>query len=959
MQYLEDDRHGHLYGRHVVAAIKRVRSLSGKAEGTFDMREVMGSFVAKLTLREMCVVLKEQKSWRQVRDFFAWMKLQLSYRPSIIAYTIVLRAYGQVGKIKLAEQTFLEMLEAGCEPDEVACGTMLCSYARWGRHKAMLSFYSAVQERGITPSIPVLNFMLSSLQKKSLHENVIYIWRQMIDEGVVPNHFTYTVVICSLVKEGLAEEAFKIFKEMKNLGFVPEEATYGLLVSLFSKRGDRDEALSLYEDMRSRGIVPSKFTCASLLTLYYKNGDYSKALSLFSEMERYGVVADEVIHGLLIRIYGKLGLYEDAQKTFEDIERLGLLSDEKTYTTMALVHLNFKNFEKALDIMEQMKSSKILFSRFSLIVLLKCYTMKEDLTSAEVAYQALSKTGLPDASSCNDMLNLYLRLGLMEKAKDFIAQIRKCHAAFDEELVKTVLKVYCNEGMLMDAEQLIEELSTHGTVEGSKFIQSFLMAMNGQCSRLTEAESASETLDLPDAMAFELMLMLCLADRSSKTQEKLKLLLKTKKGESVANQIICKFTKDGVSNAEYLYQLMIEFGCTLEDSASASMIRLYGKQHKLKEAQDIFEDVAGSPATGKVLFNSMIDAYIGCDKEEDAYLFYKEQTEKGHNLGPVAISVLVKALAKSGKYHEAEDVIYTSFQTNTELDTVAYNTFIKAMLEAGKLRFAVSIYERMLFGNSSPSIQTYNLMISVYGRGRNLDKAMEMFNVARSMGIPLDEKIYTNLICYYGKAGKSHEASALFCRMQEEGIKPGKVSYNIMINIYAAEGLYREAELLFQSMQRNGCSPDTFTYLALIRAYSKGLEYSEAEKTIILMQEKGISPSCAHFNLLLVAFTQAGSMGEAERIYGNLISTGLDPDLESNQIMLRGYLKFGHVEEGINFFERHCYSAEPDRFILSAAVHLYKSASTVLKAKELLSFMNSSGIPFLQNLEVGSGTRTI
>lgn len=469
-----------------------------------------------------------------------------------------MRAYGQVGKIKLAEQTFLEMLEAGCEPDEVACGTMLCSYARWGRHKAMLSFYSAVQERGITPSIPVLNFMLSSLQKKSLHESVVHIWRQMIDEGVVPNHFTYTVVICSLVKEGLAEEAFKIFKEMKNLGFVPEEATYGLLISLFSKRGDKDEAFSLYEDMRSRGIVPSKFTCASLLTLYYKIGDYSKALSLFSEMERYGVVADEVIHGLLIRIYGRLGLYEDAQKTFEDIERLGLLSDEKTYTTMALVHLNFNNFEKALDIMERMKSSKILLSRFSLIILLQCYTMKDDLTSAEVTYQALSKTGLPDASSCNDMLTLYLRLGLMEKAKDFIAQIRKDQIAFDEELVKTVVKVYCKEGMLKDAEQLIEELSTVGTFEGSKFVQSFFMAMNGQCSRLTEAESASETLDLLDTLAFELMLMLCLTDRSSKTQEKLKLLLKTKKGESAANEIICKFTKEG-KKASLSFKIHIRF----------------------------------------------------------------------------------------------------------------------------------------------------------------------------------------------------------------------------------------------------------------------------------------------------------------------------------------------------------------------------------------------------------------
>lgn len=144
----------------------------------------------------------------------------------------------------------------------------------------------------------------------------------------------------------------------------------------------------------------------------------------------------------------------------------------------------------------------------------------------------------------------------------------------------------------------------------------------------------------------------------------------------------------GVSNAEYLYQLMIEFGCTLEDSASASMIRFYGKQHMLKEAQDIFEDVAGSLATGKVLYNSMIDAYIGCDKEEDAYLFYKEQTEKGHNLGPVAISILVKALTKSGKkcgnlsifeYFTLQAAFSLKITNSSKLSTLRITTTVLAL----------------------------------------------------------------------------------------------------------------------------------------------------------------------------------------------------------------------------------------------------------------------------------------
>lgn len=79
VQYLQDDRNGNLYGGHVVAAIKLVRSLSQKAEGEYDMRAVMGSFVGKLSFREMSVVLKEQRGWKQVRDFFAWMKLQVGF----------------------------------------------------------------------------------------------------------------------------------------------------------------------------------------------------------------------------------------------------------------------------------------------------------------------------------------------------------------------------------------------------------------------------------------------------------------------------------------------------------------------------------------------------------------------------------------------------------------------------------------------------------------------------------------------------------------------------------------------------------------------------------------------------------------------------------------------------------------------------------------------------------------
>lgn len=185
-----------------------------------------------------------------------------------------------------------------------------------------------------------------------------------------------------------------------------------------------------------------------------------------------------------------------------------------------------------------------------------------------------------------------------------------------------------------------------------------------------------------------------------------------------------------------------------------------------------------------------------------------------------------------------------------------------------------------------------------------------------------------------------------FCKIQ--------VSYNIMINVFACGGLYKEAEELFKAMQRDGCSPDSFTYLSFVRAYTESRKYSEAEETINSMQKNGVPASCTHFNLLFSAFAKAGVMPEAERVYNKMLGASLKPDLACYRSMLRGYMDYGHVEEGIEFFERMSESAEADRFIMSCAVHLYKSAGKGEKSASILESMGILGIGFLENLEVGS-----
>lgn len=94
---------------------------------------------------------------------------------------------------------------------------------------------------------------------------------------------------------------------------------------------------------------------------------------------------------------------------------------------------------------------------------------------------------------------------------------------------------------------------------------------------------------------------------------------------------------------------MTKLGCQLEDTSLASLISMYGKQKKLDQVQKVFASMTDSTRDGKLISGLMIDAYIACGREEDAYLFCKEQAARGHNLGSVSISILVKALTNCGK----------------------------------------------------------------------------------------------------------------------------------------------------------------------------------------------------------------------------------------------------------------------------------------------------------------------
>lgn len=81
---------------------------------------------------------------------------------------------------------------------------------------------------------------------------------------------------------------------------------------------------------------------------------------------------------------------------------------------------------------------------------------------------------------------------------------------------------------------------------------------------------------------------------------------------------------------------------------------------------------------------------------------------------------------------------------------------------------------------------------------------------------------------------------------------------------------------------------------------------------------------------------------------------GLEPDLACCGMMMRIYLNYGLVKEGVSFFESVEGFVKPDGFVLSVAVHLYEFMGKQSEAVYILEKISSHRFVFLQNLRVGS-----
>jgi pentatricopeptide repeat protein len=305
-----------------------------------------------------------------------------------------------------------------------------------------------------------------------------------------------------------------------------------------------------------------------------------------------------------------------------------------------------------------------------------------------------------------------------------------------------------------------------------------------------------------------------------------------------------------------------------------------------------------------IMFNSILDALVNCNKIDHAQATFKNITQQ---VGKNAVTpnlrtynTMLKGFAVIGDIDEAISLCDT-MKTLHLWDSVTTNTLVKAAVTANNFEYA-------------------EYVLSQYASPQALRKAKVNLNTPRDHP---NVEAYTQLLDGYAKAGCLDKAILMLQRMRSLQVTPNEYTYTCLIAGLARHGKFDAAMKMLDYMENSGVNVTVVTYNAFISALAEGMVHSMGDPTTVpsearfveqlvdllrKMVSKGVNPSVVTVTTLLESFAKCSRpfISEANAIVERFEAAGSIPanNTKVNTAMLRVYGAAKDVKGALEVFRR-------------------------------------------------------
>lgn len=372
-----------------------------------------------------------------------------------------------------------------------------------------------------------------------------------------------------------------------------------------------------------------------------------------------------------------------------------------------------------------------------------------------------------------------------------------------------------------------------------------------------------------------------------------------------------------------------------------TLIDLYGKAGRLKDAADVFADMLKSGvAVDTVTFNTMIFTCGSHGHISEAESLLSKMEERRISPDTKTYNIFLSLYADAGNINAAIKCYRKIRDVGLFPDVVTHRAIIKVLCERRMVELVEAVIKDITKFGARIDKQSIPVIINMYVNEGLTDRAKNLLEKYQFDG-GLKSRTYAAIIDVYAEKGLWAEAETVFyCKRDLVGQKKDVVEYNVMFKAYGKAQLYDRAFSLFKSMRSNGTWPDECSYNTLIQMLSGGDLVDQARDLLSEMQGAGFKPHCTTFSSLIGSYSRLGRLSDAVSIYQEMVEAGVKPNEVVFGSIIDGFAEIGEIEEALHYFrvmEKSGVSA--NQIVLTSLVKAYSKVGSVEGAKQVYEKM--------------------
>lgn len=372
-----------------------------------------------------------------------------------------------------------------------------------------------------------------------------------------------------------------------------------------------------------------------------------------------------------------------------------------------------------------------------------------------------------------------------------------------------------------------------------------------------------------------------------------------------------------------------------------TLIDLYGKAGRLKDAADVFADMVKSGVRmDTITFNTMIFICGSHGDLLEAESLLSKMEEKGISPDTKTYNILLSLYAGVGNTNAALTCYRRIREAGLFPDDVTHRALLGALCEHNMIQAVEALLKEM--EKSRVSLDEHSLpgIIKMYINEGAFDKANNLLQKCKING-GLSSKICVAVMDVFAEKGLWAEAeNVFFWKRDMVGQRRDVSEFNVMIKAYGIAKLYDKAVSLFRGMRNQGTWPDECTYNSLIQMLSGADLVDQARELLAEMQGLGFKPPCQTFSAIIGCYARLGQLSDAVNVYREMLQARVQPNEVVYGSLVNGFAEYGSLEEALQYFHKMEQSGiSANLVVLTSLLKAYCKVGSLEGAKAIYERM--------------------